>query len=320
MRHGLSADALRLEFQPAVRLGDGTVVGAEALVRWQAPGEQVLDPAAFLPAATANGLMPAVGDWVLRRACREAAAWAGVPYVAVNVSSRELEGASFVASVRGALDESGLDPRRLVLEMSDPAALCREDSAGVVGELDALGVRIAVDAFGTGQGSLLYLRRLPVSMLKIAREFVAGLGVDDDDDAIVASLLNLATAVGVDVVAIGVETAEQRSLLQSLGCEVAQGFLLGRPTAGPPVPAGSAEGYRPRTHHHRPTGPTLDPTVVARIRSLMRDGASLHTMAAALNAEHLAHPLERRWHPRAVAQAIATSPELALPREQWSVL
>ncbi|HWL34920.1 MAG TPA: EAL domain-containing protein [Frankiaceae bacterium] len=318
LRKGLSEDALRLEFQPAVRLDDGVAVGAEALVRWRAPDGALLAPETFLPAAVASGLMPAVSEWVLRAACAAAAAWRAdpLPYVAVNLSARELVGDSIVAAVKYALDAAGLAPERLVLEVNEAAVVREGGLTGVLEALTALGVRVAFD--GAGVGSIVYLKRLPVSMLKIGPEFIAGLG-EDDDDAIVASLLNLSDAIGIDVVAVGVETGEQRALLAQLGCRVAQGYLLGRPAAEPQwttVPAGKPAGTRRAFRH----APALDPVVVARIRSLMREGASLYTIAAALNGERLAHPEERRWHPRAVARAIATAPELAGPRERWTVL
>jgi PAS domain S-box-containing protein/diguanylate cyclase (GGDEF)-like protein len=318
LRRGLSEDALRLDFQPAVRLHDGVAVGAEALVRWHAPDGAVLAPEAFLPAAAANGLMPAVGEWVLREACAAAASWDAdpAPYVAVNLSARELESDSIVGSVTYALEAAGLAPDRLVLEVTDAVVVREGALTGVLEALAGLGARVAFD--GAGAGSIVYLKRLPVSMLKIGPEFVGGLG-EEDGDAIVASLLNLAAAIGIDVVAVGVETAEQRALLAQLGCRVAQGFLLGRPDAKPQWT--TAPGGPPvRTRRAFRQAPALDPVVVARIRSLMREGASLYTIAAALNAEHLAHPEERRWHPRAVARAIASAPELAGPRERWSVL
>jgi PAS domain S-box-containing protein/diguanylate cyclase (GGDEF)-like protein len=320
LRPGLAYEALRVEYQPAVRLADGAVVGAEALVRWQAPDGRLLGPAEFLPAAAASGLLPETGRWVLRQACAAAAAWAGdpAPYVAVNVTARELAEEVYAATVAGVLADVGLAPGRLVLEVADTPSLAQDaDVVGALEELAGLGVRVAIDGFGTG--SLVYLKRLPVSVVKIGRELIAGLGRDEDDDAIVASLLNLAAAIGVHVVAVGVETEEQRAQLAQLGCEVAQGYLLGRPAPEPcwavVPPAGTSRARRKRR-----TAPALDPLVVARIRSLMREGASLYTIAAALNAEQLAHPQERRWHPRAVAHVMATAPELTGPRERWGVL
>ncbi|HEX8001419.1 MAG TPA: EAL domain-containing protein [Mycobacteriales bacterium] len=320
LRQGVSPDSLVVEFQPAVRLADGVVVGAEALVRWRAPDGVLVQPDAFLPAATASGLLPFVGEWMLRNACAAAAGWDGAarPYVAVNLSARELESEWLVGAVRAAVADAGLAPERLVLEVAESAVPARRDGvAATLAELASLGVRIAFD--GGGAASFVYLKRLPVSMMKIGREFVAGLGRDDDDDAIVAGLLNLSAAIGIDAVAVGVENDDQRALLAQLGCPVAQGFLLGVPAARPSwadVPAATSGRVRRAA---RPA-PALDPVVVARIRSLMRDGASLYTISAALNAERLSHPEERRWHPRAVAHAIATAPELTSPRARWSVL
>lgn len=315
---GLSEDALRLEFQPAVRVADRAVVGAEALVRWYTPEHGELAPDAFLPAAAASGLLPSVGEWVLRQACAAAATWPGEPYVAVNIWPRELESEAFPAAVATALALSGLPPHRLVLELAERAVPQPDEPlAEVLAELAGSGVRIAFD--GAGAASVVYLKRLPVSMLKIGREFVAGLGVNDDDDAIVASLLNLAAAVGIDAVAVGVERPDQRAVLAQLGCAVAQGFLLAPPAREPRWTVEPGNGTARPRRALRPAA-ALDPVAVARIRALMREGASLYTIAAALNAEHLVHPEERRWHPRAVAHAIAVMPELSGPPARWSVL
>ena len=236
----------------------------------------------------------------------------------MNVWARELASDTFAAAVANALALSGLAPHRLVIELAERAVPAPDGPlAGVLADLARQAVRVAFD--GAGAASVVYLKRLPVSMLKIGREFVAGVGTNDDDDAIVASLLNLAAAVGIDVVAVGVERPEQRALLAQLGCAVGQGFLLGKPAPAPSW--GAVPGDSPvRARRARRAAPQLDPLVVARIRSMMREGASLYTIAAALNAEHLAHPEERRWHPRAVAYAIAVTPELAGPRERWTVL
>jgi diguanylate cyclase (GGDEF)-like protein len=225
---------LRLDYQPIVDLRSGHVVGNEALLRWRHPVLGEISPATFIPIAETTGAIERIGSWVLRRACKEAATWTTIadqaPSVSVNVSARELAATTFVSDVVAALRASRLSPSRLILEVTETAVLDEPEASSTnLRELARLGVRVSLDDFGTGYSSLSMLRRLPVHELKIDRSFVDGLGVRDQDTAIVASVIELAHTLGTAVVAEGIETIEQLNELLHLGCEHGQGYLLGRP-------------------------------------------------------------------------------------------
>jgi EAL domain-containing protein (putative c-di-GMP-specific phosphodiesterase class I) len=213
-----------------VQVADGRIVGAEALVRWQHPTRGLVPPLDFIPLAEASGAIVDLGAWVLRTACAEAAGWPAGTHVAVNLSVRQLADRSIVATVADALAASGLEPGRLVLEVTESALMDRPERAiSHLRDLKALGVQLAIDDFGTGYSSLAYLKQMPVDVLKVDRTFVAGLGSDAGDTAIVASVVNLAHTFGLHAVAEGVETAEQHDHLRILGCDLAQGFHWSRP-------------------------------------------------------------------------------------------
>jgi EAL domain-containing protein (putative c-di-GMP-specific phosphodiesterase class I)/PAS domain-containing protein len=249
--YALEAEQLVLAYQPLIEVGSGQVTGAEALVRWNHPTRGIVPPLDFIPNAEASGLIIELGAWVLRSACVEAATWPENLHVAVNLSTRQLTDGSIVATVADALEISGLKPARLVLEVTESALL--EDPERAIGyliDLKALGVGLAIDDFGTGYSSLLYLKRMPVDALKLDRTFVAGLGEDDGDAAIVSSVVSLAHAFGIQAIAEGVETEEQRRHLSALGCTLAQGYLWYRPL--PPEQFHQAvTGSSPAPERHR---------------------------------------------------------------------
>ncbi|CAN5285412.1 hypothetical protein BH24ACT10_BH24ACT10_05840 [soil metagenome] len=313
LRGALERDELVLHFQPVVRASTGVPVGVEALVRWQHPERGLLGPDSFIPVAEASGLIVALGKWVLESACRQAASWTGAAAgldVAVNLSVRKLPQPDVVRHVRNALRSSGLPPERLMLEVTESAVMEDADAAGVaLDSLARLGVRIAVDDFGTGYSSLLYLRRYPISAIKVDRAFVNGIVDVADDAAIVSSVVGLAHAVGATSIAEGVETVEQYAALLAFGCQQAQGFLWSRPVPAQDLPA-ALEGCRavpvpaPAPHRHPPTE-AVDARTDARIWELHRDGASLHTIAAALNRDGARNPSGARWHAHAVARHLA---------------
>jgi EAL domain-containing protein (putative c-di-GMP-specific phosphodiesterase class I)/CheY-like chemotaxis protein len=227
-----SAGQLRLLYQPVLDLAEGTLRGGEALVRWQHPTLGLLTPDRFIGLAEDTGLIGTIGKWVLDEACREASSWPDEVAIAVNVSPRQLDDPTIVTEVADALARSGIQPARLILEITE--SVLAHDTTTVVPrlhELRALGVRIAVDDFGTGYSSLLYLRRFPVTILKLDRFFVSGLGRDADDAAIVKSTIDLAHALGITALAEGVEQQEQLEILLDMGCDLAQGYLW-----SPPVP------------------------------------------------------------------------------------
>jgi diguanylate cyclase (GGDEF)-like protein len=231
LRAGITAGELELHFQPIVDVSTRAVVGREALVRWNHPDRGQLAPMLFLPVAEESGLIVDIGLWVLAKATGAAAAASNsVGYVAVNVSANQVTRPGLADSVEKALDEAGLPAERLVIELTESVMLSTDSSARREFEyLDALGVRIVVDDFGTGFSALSYLRDLPVSGIKVDRSFTAGLGTDAQCERIVEALTGLAHGLGVDVIVEGVETKEQREMLASMGAEHAQGYLFGRP-------------------------------------------------------------------------------------------
>ncbi len=247
LRQGMDGRAFALALQPLVELATGRVLGHEALIRGRAAGGEVVPPSQFLRVAEETGLIVPIGDWVLRHALMTLppvpaggpgpAGRPGRPIrVAVNVSARQLLEPSFADDVLSALQDTGTRPDQLGLEISeDVLHSCLDVAAGALRQLQELGVEIALDDFGTGSSSLAHLRRIPVDVLKIDRSFVSGLGQGATDARIVEATVGLAHGLGIVIVAEGVETAQQRRLLADLGCEVGQGFLLGRPelVAGP---------------------------------------------------------------------------------------
>ncbi len=231
LRTALAQDQLEVHYQPVVDTGTGAVAGLEALVRWRHPERGLLGPGAFLDLAEETGLLPAVGSWVLRRATGQLVRWRGQLrgaqelWVAVNLSGRELSAPGLVDTVAGALADSGLPPGALHLELAEASA-GGEGVAGVLDALHAIGVRMSVDDFGTGYSSLSSLQDLPIDTLKIDRSFVAGLASRAPDErSIVTTVTSLAAALGLAVVAEGVETLEQLDALRGLGVGTAQGHL-----------------------------------------------------------------------------------------------
>jgi EAL domain-containing protein (putative c-di-GMP-specific phosphodiesterase class I) len=190
-------------------------------------------PDTFIPAAEASGLIVPMGVWVLQEACRQGALWRrqGLDLdVAVNLSARQLTDPDVVSTIQDALRRFGFPPQRLMVEVTESTVVEDADAAEVaLRAIAALGVTVAIDDFGTGYSSLVYLKRYDLHALKVDRSFVAGLGINAEDDAIVASIVNLAGAVGAVCIAEGVETREQHAALVALGCDYAQGFLFGRP-------------------------------------------------------------------------------------------
>jgi diguanylate cyclase (GGDEF)-like protein/PAS domain S-box-containing protein len=231
LSHALERDELRVLYQPMMDIAGGEIVGAEALLRWQHPQRGVVGPDEFIPLAEETGLIISIGEWVLRTACRQSMAWQraglGPLTIAVNVSARQAEQPGLVAVVADALAEAGLDPSRLHLELTEGAVMRQLESAtSTLAELREMGVGISVDDFGTGYSSLGYIRRFPVDTIKIDRSFVRDVTTDQNDAAIVLSVIAMALSLNLRVVAEGVETEAQLEFLRENGCHEFQGFLL----------------------------------------------------------------------------------------------
>ncbi len=326
LRSALTNAEFVLHYQPIIELDGGRVVGVEALVRWQHPERGLLGPGSFIPVAETSRLIVPLGRWVLERACLDAAAFDGAAAgidIAVNLSAFQLTQPDMLKHVQDALRFSGLDPARLLLEVTESALMEDEEAAALaLGELSRIGVRVAIDDFGTGWSSLLYLRRFPVTALKLDRVFVSGIGTSADDEAICSSVINLAQAVGAISIGEGIETLEQYAVLRSNGCRQAQGFLW-----SPAVPLEELAlafvacqqvplptiSPRPRVADQPVEGPTAE-----RIWALHRAGASLHTIAAALNRGNTPCPTGRRWAPASVARHLAAESDLAGPGDEDS--
>ena len=234
LRISLGSDELRAYYQPIVTLKDLSVVGHEALVRWQHPQRGLLPPAHFLELAESSGLIRPLGWWMLSQACQDAAngreGLADQGWVAVNASPSQLARPGVVADVTRALVASGLRPERLHLEITETALITASATlAKELAELCEMGVRIALDDFGTGYSSLSLLRQFPVDLVKIDRSFIEPVLHDRSAHAIVKAVLSMCHDLGLPTVAEGIETVEQRDLLRELGCSHGQGFLFGRP-------------------------------------------------------------------------------------------
>ena len=307
-RRALDAGELLLHYQPQVDLASRQPRGAEALLRWQHPEGGLLPPSDFLPALAHTRLMPAVTDWVLNAACRAAASWPGGS-VSVNIAASDATRSTLVASVTGALERSGLSGDRLILELTEHALVHDLDRATRnLRQLTKRGVRIALDDFGTGYSSLLYLRQLPINEIKIDGVFTRGLGRNHDDDAIVSGLVKLGQTIGVTVVAEGVETSAQHLALVNLGCHVGQGYFHGEPEPEfAPRSLSIEEQVEARRVRRRPRASEPVATLEAQeaIRELIREGASLHTIAAALNRQGLTTASGQRWVGATVGKALA---------------
>ena len=234
LREAAAADQFVLHYQPIVDLSSRSVVAAEALVRWAHPERGLLSPSQFIPLAEEHGLIDTVGRWVVARACAEAAQWPEVAgsrvKVAANLSARELNSPGLVAGVASALDQGGLDAEDLVLEITETAFVHDFDAAvWTLRRMSDLGVHLALDDFGTGYSSLAYLAQLPIDRVKIDRAMVIGLPSDAQSRAVVAGIVGMADALGLDAIAEGVETAGQLAGVRELGCHAAQGYYLSRP-------------------------------------------------------------------------------------------
>jgi diguanylate cyclase (GGDEF)-like protein len=230
LRGAVQREEFEVHYQPVVSLANEQIVGAEALVRWRSPRGDLIPPNQFIPLAEDTGLIIPLGEWVLRRACHDAASWPSHWRVAVNLSPVQFRGTDIVALVKKTLAESGLPAKRLELEVTESVLLQHnEQNIRVLHQLRELGIAIVLDDFGTGYSSMSYLLTFPFDKIKIDRKFVAELPSRHDCSAIVSAVCGLARSLNVSTTAEGVETPEQASLLRAAGCALGQGYLFGKP-------------------------------------------------------------------------------------------
>jgi len=234
LRRAVEREEFTLHYQPKISLATGEITGAEALIRWTHPTRGAVSPAQFIPVAEDCGLILPIGKWVLREACRQARAWmdAGLPLrsVAVNISAMEFRQEEFLRGVFAILEETGLHPRCLELELTESVLMKHVDSTeSILKALRARGVQVAVDDFGTGYSSLSYLRRFPIDALKIDQSFVRQITSAPDETSIVTAIISMGRSLKLRVVAEGVETQQELAFLQAHHCDEAQGYYFSRP-------------------------------------------------------------------------------------------
>jgi EAL domain-containing protein (putative c-di-GMP-specific phosphodiesterase class I) len=234
LTQALQRNEFSLQYQPKIAIATGKICGVEALLRWRNPQLGRVPPSAFIPVAEDTGLIVPIGKWVLKTACEQSAAWRrlGLPALgmAVNLSPRQFKDPALAQDVTETLRESGLEPQLLELEITEGMIMNSIDQAvQAATAIKKIGVRLAIDDFGTGYSSLSQLKRFPIDTLKIDRSFIRELPDNSEDMAITESIISLGKALGVNVVAEGVETAAQEAFLRTHGCDEIQGFLYGEP-------------------------------------------------------------------------------------------
>ena len=234
LRHALEQDEFRVYYQPKIDLDSGCVTGMEALLRWVHPAMGMISPVKFIPLAEETGLIVPIGAWVLKAACEQNKRWAdqGLPplRVAVNLSARQFAQDDLHATILNVLEETGLPPELLELEITESVTMDNpEHAAALLRKLKALGIRLAIDDFGTGYSSLSYLKRFPIDNVKIDRSFIKDIPHDEDDVAITQAVIAMAHSLNLKVIAEGVESEEHVTFLREHGCEEAQGYLFGAP-------------------------------------------------------------------------------------------
>jgi diguanylate cyclase (GGDEF)-like protein/PAS domain S-box-containing protein len=233
LRRSIEKNEIFLNYQPQVEIDTGRLVGVEALVRWNHPELGLVPPARFIPLAEDSGFINQLGKWVLDEACRQMMRWQAqglrVPKMAVNLSVKQFERGSIAGMVAAILQETGLEPQRLQLEVTESVIMNTGDALGFINDLHAIGVGLAIDDFGTGYSSLAYLKQLPVQTLKIDRSFIKDISTDVNDEAIAIAIIQLGKSMHLSVIAEGVETEEQAAFLLRHGCKLAQGYFYSRP-------------------------------------------------------------------------------------------
>jgi diguanylate cyclase (GGDEF)-like protein/PAS domain S-box-containing protein len=233
LRRSIEKEEIFLNYQPQVEIDTGRLIGVEALVRWNHPELGLVPPIRFIPLAEDTGFINQLGKWVLSEACRQMVRWreAGleVPKMAVNLSAKQFDRGSIVSMVADILRETGLEPHRLQLEVTESVIMNTGDALAFINDLHAIGVSLAIDDFGTGYSSLAYLKQMPVQTLKIDRSFIKDISTDVNDEAIAIAIIQLGKSMNLSVIAEGVETHDQAAFLLRHGCNQAQGYFYSRP-------------------------------------------------------------------------------------------
>jgi len=237
LRSALALGQFELHYQPIMDIATRRLATLEVLLRWRRPASGLVMPDQFISIIEENGLIVPVGEWVLRRACEQSMEWQRmglqpVP-LAINLSPRQFMHKGLVDSIRRILDETGIDPALIEFEITETALMQHgEHTMDVLGQINAMGIRLSIDDFGTGYSSLAYLKRFPVRKIKIDRAFIKDLEESAEDRAIVAAITALSDSLQLSIVAEGVETEEQYELLRKQGCQYAQGYLFSKPVLG----------------------------------------------------------------------------------------
>jgi EAL domain-containing protein (putative c-di-GMP-specific phosphodiesterase class I) len=234
LKRAIEKEEFKLFYQPQVDLGTGRIVGMEALLRWEVSDLGMMPPSEFIPVAEESGLIVPLGEWVIRTACAQNKQWQNgkLPHmaVAVNLSGRQFHHQNLVEKIEAALREARLEPQWLDVEITETYAMQDADfTLAILKELKRMGVHISIDDFGTGYSSLSHLKHFPIDTLKIDRSFVKDLATDPKEESIVSAIIVLAHSLGMDVVAEGVETAEELSILRKHHCDKMQGYFFSRP-------------------------------------------------------------------------------------------
>jgi EAL domain-containing protein (putative c-di-GMP-specific phosphodiesterase class I) len=244
LRLAIERQEFVVHYQPIIALETGRLAGFEALVRWEHPERGQVVPGEFIPVAEETGLIVAIGQQVLEQACKSMVQWQRLSptyrslSLSVNLSSRQVSQQDLIEKIRGVLDESGIDPHCLKLEITESVVMENAEAATLMfKQLRALGVQLSIDDFGTGYSSLSYLHRFPVNYLKVDKSFVGRMSEGNDNSEIVRTIVTLARNLGMEVIAEGVETEHQNNQLKSLGCDYGQGYLFSRPIGAQHVPA-----------------------------------------------------------------------------------
>jgi EAL domain-containing protein (putative c-di-GMP-specific phosphodiesterase class I) len=234
LRKALERDELRLYYQPKVHIATNTIVGAEALVRWQHPERGLVPPMEFIPLAEENGLIVPLGEWVMRAACKQSREWRSAGHrpvaIAVNVSSHQFRQSNLVTIVKDILASTGADGQQLIVELTEGVIMDNaQANIQTLRQLKDMGLKLAIDDFGTGYSSLSYLDRFPLDELKIDRSFIMQIRGPDDRAAIITAIIAMAHSLGLKVVAEGIETEAQLAFLKAQGCDEFQGYLKSKP-------------------------------------------------------------------------------------------